>query len=229
MKNVMVAAMVVALAAGAALAQGGNNTGYDQSQQQNQMNPSDTGSQTNPTGTSGTSATGMTGSMSDANLAAMVKAINEQEVKEGKVAEKKAQSQAVKKFARMMVREHGQNNREIVAISKRIGLQPAENSDITAMKDQGKSDVQALESSSGADFDKTYVDQMVKGHQDALQKLDQAIANNQGRNADLSSFLSKTRQAVSRHLEMAQRLQSQLGGQGSQGGQGTESMPQQGE
>ncbi len=211
MKNLMVAAALVAVTTGVAFAQGGN-TGYDQSQQQPQQQQNTTNAQ------------GMTGNMSDANLTAMLKAINDHEVREGKMAEKKTKSPAVKKFARMMIREHGQNNKEISSISKRIGLQPSANEDVTALKDQAKSDAQALESQTGAEFDKAYVDQMVKGHQDALQKLDQAIAGNQGRNSELSTFLTKTRQAVSRHLEMAQRLQNEVSGS-TQGSQGTENMP----
>jgi len=223
MKNVMVAAAAVALAATTAFAQSGN-TGYDQSQQPNQQSEQQ-GQTGTPSDTSNTSASGMgmTGSMSDANLAAMLKAIDQHEVREGKMAEKKAKSSSVKKFARMMVRDHGQNEKQIAQVSKRIGLQPAENSDITAMKDQAKSDVQALEGQSGQDFDRTYIDQMVKGHQQALQKIDQAISNNAGRSSELSSLLTKTRQTVANHLQEAQRIQSELGG--SQGTQGTESTP----
>jgi len=209
MKKLMTAACVMVAACAVAMAQGSTN---DQSGAVNQNGS------TNQTGsmdkTSGQTAqqSMMTGAVDDAHLTAMIKAVNEGEIKAGRLAEKKAKSKDVKSFARMMIKEHTQNNSEIAAVSKRIGLQPTENDQITSMKDDMKKDMEGLQGQSGEDFDKQYVDQMVTDHQKALDQLNKALQNNQGRNEQVDGLLKKTIQAVQKHLDHAQKLQAQLGG-----------------
>jgi putative membrane protein len=155
------------------------------------------------------------GAGSDASLAATIKAINDGEIKQSKMADKRARSKEVKSFAKMMVRDHTQNNTEIAQVSKRIGLQPTEDSGVLAMKQQAQQSAQALESESGGDFDRAYIDQMVKDHEDALKKLDEANKANGGeRDPQFENLLRKTRLAVNGHLEEAKRIQSQLGSSG---------------
>lgn len=152
------------------------------------------------------------GSMSDANVAAMIKAIDEGEVKEAKIAKKRAKSKDVKKFAEMMIRDHGQNQQRLASLEKKIGVQPQSNDEVADLKSSVDDASQSLESETGSDFDQKYVDDMVDQHQKALKKLDNAIANNAGRNERLGEFLKKTRDTVKKHLDAAQKLQSQSGG-----------------
>lgn len=195
MKSLMMAA-VLALAAGAASAQ----------------NPTEPGSQPATPG----AATAMGGGMSEANVLAMIKAINDHEIKEGKLAEIKSKSKGVLNFARMMVHDHGQSNREVAAAAKRLGVTPEANDDVDALKRQGRDEYDSAKGLSGAAFDAAYADQMVKGHQAALRKLDALMSASPARSADFSSLLTKTREMVMRHLDAAQKLQASLGG--AQGG-----------
>jgi putative membrane protein len=191
MKSIVIGTALVFAAAGIAAAQPGQT--------------SDQGQMSERTG-----AEAMGGGMSDANLAAMIKTINDGEIKEAKIAEKHARNKKVKSYAKMMIKDHGANNQKVASVSKRLGLQPAQDQETASLEQETRENARTLEGQSGEDFDKAYMDQMVKDHTKALQKLDDAIGNNAGRNEQLAELLKKTRQTVSHHLDEAKKVQSEL-------------------
>lgn len=203
MKSIVIGTALIAAAAGIAAAQPG------QTSDQKQM----------------TGAEAMGGAPVDAGLAATLKAVNDGEIKESKIAEKNARNKSVKRFAKMMIKDHSANNSELASVSKRIGLQPAPDQETASLKQQAQENARTLEGQSGEDFDKAYIDQMVKDHTAALQKLDDAIGNNAGRNEQLDGLLKKTRQKVSQHLDEAKKLQSELAS-GSTRGSDMGNMPE---
>jgi putative membrane protein len=71
-------------------------------------------------------------------------------------------------------------------------------------KDQALKD--KLSGLSGADFDKTYMQAMVKDHQKDINEF-QKEANN-GSNADLKAFAAQTLPTLQEHLRMAQEAQT---------------------
>src|SRR5437764_5351636 len=85
---------------------------------------------------------------------------NLNEIEGGKAAASKAQSPDVKQFAQKMVDDHTQmlNDLKSLAQQKSVSLpQSASIKDMAQMK--------LMERSSGAEFDKKYMDEMVKDHQ----------------------------------------------------------------
>ena len=65
----------------------------------------------------------------------------------------------------------------------------------------------ALKNAKGAQFDTLYMSQQVPAHEDAL-KLHQGYAQN-GENASLKAFASKTAPVVSKHLDEARAMSEQ--------------------
>ena len=65
-----------------------------------------------------------------------------------------------------------------------------------------------LMAKSGADFDKAYAKAMVDGHKKTLDLMEDGSNNNQ--DADLKAFASKTAPVVKHHLEMIQKIESEL-------------------
>jgi putative membrane protein len=61
---------------------------------------------------------------------------------------------------------------------------------------------------SGAEFDKSYVAEMVKGHMEADALFTKEAQS--GQDADIKAFAAKTDETVKRHLTMIQDIQSKM-------------------
>src|SRR3954447_6917029 len=81
------------------------------------------------------------------------------EVQLGELAKTKGTSEAVRNFGDQMVRDHTKANEELRAlVTKKGGMLPAQ----VAQKDQ--STMEHLQKETGHDFDRAYLDHMVKDH-----------------------------------------------------------------
>ena len=131
----------------------------------------------------------------------------ETEVALGKLAATKAQSDEVKKFGQTMVDDHSKANMELkdLAKSKGVELSKAEGK---ATKEESKEE-KKLAKKEGGDFDKAYMNLMVKDHEDDVKEFEHA-ANN-AKDADVKAWAAKTLPTLQHHLELAKDLQSKLG------------------
>jgi putative membrane protein len=123
------------------------------------------------------------------------------EVELGHLAAQKGQNDKVKQFGQRMVDDHGKANDQLktLAAKDNITLPTSINAKDQALKDK-------LSGLSGADFDKTYMQAMVKDHQKDINEF-QKEANN-GSNADLKAFAAQTLPTLQEHLRMAQEAQT---------------------
>jgi putative membrane protein len=117
------------------------------------------------------------------------------EVEMGKMAQKQGKSDDVKKFGARMVADHGKANNELMAIAKKKGV------DLSKEKPK-------MKHVNDANFDKEYVNAMVKDHEEDLTAF-QGEAKN-GSDADVKAFASKTSAMIKKHLEMAKAAQAKL-------------------
>lgn len=125
------------------------------------------------------------------------------EVSTGKLAQSKAQASEVRQFAARMVDEHSRLLKEgaNLAIAKDMPMPTAPDA-----RHQGA--LKQLESMSGETFDQTYMQQMVKDHQETLQLLKQA--SSQARDPQLRAHVQKAIPHVGQHLATAQRMTASL-------------------
>jgi len=140
------------------------------------------------------------------NDSKMIRAIAQADMAEvaaGKLGASKAQSAEVKKFAQHMVDDHGKHLAGVRKMAKAKGVQLPST---PAKKHQDA--LKKLQSASGAQFDKAFMDQMVKNHQDAL-KLVQATARS-AKDKDLKADAQKTAPNIEKHLEMAKSIATSL-------------------
>jgi putative membrane protein len=117
------------------------------------------------------------------------------EVEMGKMAQQKGKSADVKKIGSTMVADHTKANNEVMAIAKKKG--------VDLSKEKPKS-----HSMGDANFDKDYIDMMVKDHEKDLSAF-QAEAKN-GTDADVKAFASKTSAVIKKHLDMVKAAQGKL-------------------
>lgn len=125
------------------------------------------------------------------------------EVALGHLAESKGADTAIKHFGREMVHDHGAMGEHLkqLASSKQIAIPGT-------LSDESKDKVQKMQQLQGADFDKTYMDAMVKAHQHDLDAFNKEVA--QGSDTSITSFFKQYIPMVQMHLQMAQSIQSTL-------------------
>lgn len=122
------------------------------------------------------------------------------EVQAGKLAETHASNAAVKSFANRMVRDHGQVNDELKALSAKTGIDVP---DTLPAKEQA--DVDKLSALQGGEFDRTYTREFgVKAHKEAVALFERG--SRQAKDADLKAFFTHNLPAVREHLQMAEQL-----------------------
>ncbi len=122
------------------------------------------------------------------------------EVQMAQLAQQKASSDDVKKFAQTMIDEHTPNNDQLVKLATAKGLTPP--TDPNAMQQKMLAHLQGM---SGAKFDKAYVKIQIKAHTMMLK--DMRMEARSGKDSDLKSFAEQTVPTVEHHLTMAQGLQ----------------------
>jgi putative membrane protein len=117
------------------------------------------------------------------------------EVDMGKMAQQKGKSADVKKIGSRMVADHSKANAELMAIAKKKG--------VDLSKEKAK-----MEHLKDADFDKEYINAMVKDHEKDLAAF-QGEAKN-GSDADVKAFASKTSEVIKKHLELVKAAQAKM-------------------
>jgi putative membrane protein len=120
------------------------------------------------------------------------------EVELGKLAQNKAISPVVMKFANMMVADHTKANNELktLAASKKISLP-------TTLGEKFQKDYDDFSKMKREDFDKAYTDYMVKDHKEDIEEFKKEA--NDGKDPDLKAFASKHVPILKHHLLMAQQ------------------------
>ncbi|HEX8948573.1 MAG TPA: DUF4142 domain-containing protein [Dissulfurispiraceae bacterium] len=126
------------------------------------------------------------------------------EVQLGQMAQQKAQSPEVKDFGSRMVTDHGRANDELKKIAQQKNI---------ALPDQlSKSDkksVDKLSKASGADFDKKYMETMVKDHANDVAVFRGAAQK--VKDPDLNGWATKTLPVLEQHLKLAKDTARKVG------------------
>ena len=147
--------------------------------------------------------------LTDANIVAILDFANESDSAFGVLAVKKATSADVKKFARHMEGEHHALRAQGQQLAKKLNVtpQPPSNFDLP---DKQKAAMADLESKSGADFDKAYIDHEVQYHEVVLQTANQALSAAQ--NQQLKDLIQKAAPTIQKHLDLAKQIQAKQSG-----------------
>lgn len=136
--------------------------------------------------------------------------INMAEIKLGNMAEQKGHSQAVKDFGRRMIQDHTKAEAELrnTAKQQRITLpsQPSE---------QAENFASELSKKSGNQFDKLYIEHMLKGHKGAIAIFENEIEH--GKNATAKSYAEEILPAIQDHIRIAENVAGKMDLAGQQG------------
>ena len=125
------------------------------------------------------------------------------EVQLGKLAKTKATSPQVLEFASMMVDDHSAANKELMDLAgKKVITLPA------ILDNKTQKEYNDFEKMGKKDFDKAYMDYMVKDHKEDIDEFKKEAEN--GKDAELKAFANKTIPVLQHHLEMAEKANSAL-------------------
>jgi putative membrane protein len=126
------------------------------------------------------------------------------EVKLGQMAVDKGQNEAVKNFGKRMVKDHGKANEELKTLAKSEGVTLP-----TEMSDEAKETQQRLQKLSGAEFDKAYMQEMLKDHQKDVEAFKQQATN--GMDPDVKNWAAKTLPTLHEHYQLGQTTAEKVG------------------
>lgn len=140
----------------------------------------------------------------DAAALALLATINQHEIDAARQAKSKNVDGDVLAFAEMMETEHGANLEK----TRTLGA-ASDTPDATAMKEKGKAELDALAAKSGDEYEKAYMEAMVKGHEDALKAIDEKMMPMATRE-EVRQHLTDTRKAVETHLARAKEIAGNL-------------------
>lgn len=126
------------------------------------------------------------------------------EVRAGEYAINNAQSPEVKNFAQRMVTDHSKANQQLTQLSQQKGIAVPQTMDKTDNKTYTH-----LSKLSGTNFDRTYINQMIKDHEKDIKEFQNQAKN--GQDPDLKAFASRTLPILQEHLRMAQSIAPTVG------------------
>jgi putative membrane protein len=125
------------------------------------------------------------------------------EVELGELAAQQAKSDDVVQFGQRMVKDHGMTNDQLKSIAAQKGITLPDSLD----QDQQHT-VEELSQVSGEEFDKAYMDEMVKGHQTDVEAFREQAES--GQDPDLRAFAEQTLPTLEEHLSTAQQIDQEL-------------------
>jgi len=141
--------------------------------------------------------------LTDASFVEKATTVGLLEVELGKHGSTVGQNPDVKRFADRMVKDHTAANEELKTIAAGIPVTIPDRLDDTHQK---KAD--ELKKLNGAEFDKSYMELMVKGHEDAVEMFKKA--ETEVTNSRLKDFAKKTLPTLEEHLKLAKEVRDKV-------------------
>jgi len=126
------------------------------------------------------------------------------EVTLGQMAANKAESETVKSFGQRMVTDHEKANQELkeLAVAENVTLPTEMSADEKALQEK-------LSGLSGTEFDKAYMEEMLKDHKKDISVFQEEAQ--QGKDPEVKNWAEKTLPTLQEHYTLAQTASSKIG------------------
>jgi putative membrane protein len=151
-----------------------------------------------------TDANAQAGKMADHEFAMKAAMDGMTEVELGQIALKNAASEDVKTFAQRMIDDHSKAGDELKTLATSKGLTFP-----TALDAQHKKTVDDLAKLTGADFDRKYMESMVKDHDKAVALFEKEASS--GKDAEAKAWAEKTLPTLREHQQQARDIAGKVG------------------
>jgi putative membrane protein len=131
---------------------------------------------------------------------------NAVEIQTGEYASQKATHDKVKEFGQRMYDDHSKANEQLMSVIN--DTIPEKWRPIKELDVETKKQIEKLNKTSEKEFDRAFMNMMVKSHKDAIDLYEKETKN--GKNEKLKQYAEKTLPTLKEHLKMAQDIQKQL-------------------
>ena len=135
---------------------------------------------------------------------------NTTEIQLASVAAKKARSAQVKQIARKLVTDHTKNRDQLRALAQKLNVKLTSSQGGSVSAADSAAMPADLQTKSGADFDRAFVQHEIDDHQSNIEKIEGQILPSM-QDEQVKSYLQKTVAEMQGHLSSLQKLQQQLG------------------
>jgi putative membrane protein len=156
-----------------------------------------------------TAATTTPAKLTDPEIASVAVTADQIDIDYAAIAKKKSKNKDVLAFAATMAKDHGSVNAQAIALAKKLGVTPQDNPTTQSLLSQAATTKEMLNSKSGADFDKAYVDNEVAYHKAAIDVVQNTLIPD-ATNPELKSLLESALPIFKGHLEHAEKIQAAL-------------------
>ena len=176
------------------------------------------GTPSDPRGTSaavpgmsaGSSTSATPTALGDDQILYILHIANVGEMEEARVAQKKAQNARVKRFAAMMLKDHGEADAHGSEVAKRMNASLSPSDVSNRLETDAKQMAAAINAEkAGKDFDRTYIAAQVKEHRALLNAIDRDLLPSV-KSAEVREFVLTMRPKVEGHLREAEDIQKGL-------------------
>jgi putative membrane protein len=147
--------------------------------------------------------------LTDPEIASVAVTADQIDIDYAAIAKAKSKNKDVLEFAATMAKDHGSVNAQAVALAKKLGVTPKDNPTTQSLLSQATTTKEMLNSKSGADFDKAYVDNEVAYHKAAIDVVENTLIPD-ATNPELKSLLQSALPIFKEHLQHAEMIQTKL-------------------
>jgi len=137
-------------------------------------------------------------------------AANLAEMEQARMAQKKAKNGRVKRFAAMMLKDHGEADAKGTDVAKKANASLAPSETSNRLENDAKQISSSIATPKGAEFDRAYIDGQVQEHRALLDAIDREFLP-AVRSPDVKELLQTVRARVQSHLQEAEQIQKGLG------------------
>ncbi|MFZ1798261.1 MAG: DUF4142 domain-containing protein [Chitinophagaceae bacterium] len=145
--------------------------------------------------------------LTDPEIASIAVTADQIDIDYAKIAKEKSKNADVLKFAATMAKDHQSVNDQAIALAKKLNVTPMDNATTQSLLSGATTTKAMLNSKTGADFDKAYIDNEVAYHQAAIALVEGTLIPD-ATNAELKSLLQSALPIFKQHLEHAKMVQA---------------------
>lgn len=147
--------------------------------------------------------------LTDPEIASVAVTADQIDIDYAAIAKKKSKNKEVLEFASTMAKDHGNVNKQAVALAKKLGVTPQDNPITQSLLAQASTTKDMLNSKSGSDFDTAYINNEVAYHKAAIGVVENTLIPD-ATNPELKSLLESALPIFKGHLAHAEKIQAAL-------------------
>jgi putative membrane protein len=147
--------------------------------------------------------------LTDPEIASVAVTADQIDIDYAAIAKQKSKNAKVLEFAATMAKDHQSVNDQAVALVTKLSVTPQDNAVTQSLLSGATTTKEMLNSKSGAEFDKAYIDNELAYHKAAIDLVENTLIPD-ATNAELKSLLQSALPIFKQHLAHAEMVQKEL-------------------